>query len=252
MSPAQPSVGKVCIETGCTGCGICVALCPEVFAMSGGQCVVRAGADDPMVLRRMSRQLRIAAHECPSAVIRCLADAADRATLTDGAASETAPPIPRRQLLTAGAGWAALGASGVLAGLAAQRFSFPNVTDEGDPRVSVGPLDRYAPLPPGSVVSDHARESVFISRTERGIVALSPTCTHLGCILNWQESERQFRCPCHGSAFDCEGVNLEGPAPRPMEHYSIAVRQGKVIVDRGRRFLQERDEWGQPGSIVLL
>ena len=45
-----------------------------------------------------------------------------------------------------------------------------------------------------------------------GLVALSAVCTHLGCIVHWNQSERSWDCPCHGSRFDRLGHMLNGPA----------------------------------------
>lgn len=46
---------------------------------------------------------------------------------------------------------------------------------------------------------------------------LSPTCTHLGCRVVWNEAENSWDCPCHGSRFSTSGEILNGPAVTPLE-----------------------------------
>ncbi len=50
-------------------------------------------------------------------------------------------------------------------------------------------------------------------RDEKGVMhALNPTCTHMGCIVNWNQEELSWDCPCHGARFDIDGKVLTGPA----------------------------------------
>ena len=47
--------------------------------------------------------------------------------------------------------------------------------------------------------------------------ALSPVCSHLGCLVHWNTTEKSWDCPCHGSRFDPHGRILNGPAIEPLE-----------------------------------
>ena len=133
------------------------------------------------------------------------------------------------------------------------RFMFPNILTEPPTQFKVGFPDEYAP---GQVESKYkAGFGVWIVRYEYNgtpeIYALQSVCTHLGCTPNWLEGEQKFKCPCHGSGFYKDGVNFEGPAPRPLERFAIRVAaDGQLEVDKSRKFLEEKGEWADPSSFV--
>jgi cytochrome b6-f complex iron-sulfur subunit len=81
---------------------------------------------------------------------------------------------------------------------------------------------------------------VWVVREPDRIFVIFARCTHLGCTPEWKPSENKFKCPCHGSGYDSEGVNFEGPAPRPMDRAHIALdATGKIIVDTSRLYVDD-------------
>ena len=75
--------------------------------------------------------------------------------------------------------------------------------------------------------------------------------THLGCTPNWLGGENKFKCPCHGSGFYKTGINFEGPAPRPLERYRISLAEdGQILIDKSKKFQQEKGEWNNPESFL--
>ncbi len=56
---------------------------------------------------------------------------------------------------------------------------------------------------------------------DRRFIAVSPVCTHMGCIVHWNNAEKSWDCPCHGSRFSVEGAVIEGPALAPLEQQSL-------------------------------
>jgi len=85
---------------------------------------------------------------------------------------------------------------------------------------------------------------IWVDRTPDRMFVIYARCTHLGCTPDWKPSENKFKCPCHGSGYDSEGVNFEGPAPRPMDRAHVEVApDGQILVDVSKLY-----EWpkGQP------
>ncbi len=61
-----------------------------------------------------------------------------------------------------------------------------------------------------------------VFRAEDGTLhGVSLRCTHLGCLLRFNAAERSWDCPYHGSRFDLDGSDLEGPATRPLERKQV-------------------------------
>jgi cytochrome b6-f complex iron-sulfur subunit len=78
----------------------------------------------------------------------------------------------------------------------------------------------------------------FLMHNQDGLLALYTKCPHLGCTVPWvgpPDSPQAFRCPCHGSMYDYNGVRTGGPAPRPMDLMRVTVdaATGNVTVDTG-------------------
>jgi len=130
------------------------------------------------------------------------------------------------------------------------RFMFPNVLSEPPSKVKVGfPVD----FEEGKVTDRFKEQNMWVIRYQGKIYALSTTCTHLGCTPNWLEAAQKFKCPCHGSGFYITGVNFEGPAPRPLERWSIGIGDdGQLVVDKSKKFQKELGQWSDPDSFVTV
>ena len=131
------------------------------------------------------------------------------------------------------------------------RFLFPNVLFEPPQSFKIGfPNDFEVGKVDLSFKKSH---SVWIVRDEEKIIALSTVCTHLGCTLNWLETDKKFKCLCHGSGFRASGVNFEGPAPRPLERYRIVLaNDGQMLVDKTKNFKYEKGEWSRSESFLTV
>jgi cytochrome b6-f complex iron-sulfur subunit len=151
------------------------------------------------------------------------------------------------------AGFTSLVVTHVMWLLGMVRFMFPNVLIEAPTKFKVGLPDDYAT---GQVDARYQAEyGVWIVRHEYEgrpqIYVLRAVCTHLGCTPNWLEAEQKFKCPCHGSGFYKDGINFEGPAPRPLERYAIRLADdGQLEVDKSKKYQEELGQWLNPDCYV--
>lgn len=83
----------------------------------------------------------------------------------------------------------------------------------------------------------------FVCRDAKGLYALTSICTHNMCDVGFVSASEGFLCPCHGSKYDFNGQVTMGPAPLPLDHFSLCVAEDgevfvdpKTIVDKTKRF----------------
>jgi len=69
-----------------------------------------------------------------------------------------------------------------------------------------------------------------VRQADGGVTVFSPICTHLGCGYRWEEADRKFKCPCHGSVYGADGKVLAGPAPRQLDVLPSKIENGKLLV----------------------
>ena len=74
----------------------------------------------------------------------------------------------------------------------------------------------------GSIIEiNHEKIGIYKS-PEGKIFAVKPICTHLGCLLSWNDVDKTWDCPCHGSRFDYYGKNLYDPAFNDLDVYNLS------------------------------
>ena len=95
---------------------------------------------------------------------------------------------------------------------------------------------------------------IWVDRTPDRLFIIYARCTHLGCTPDWKPSEDKFKCPCHGSGYDSEGINFEGPAPRLMDRAHLAIApDGQIVVDVARLYSWpkgQRSQFNDPGAYL--
>jgi len=96
-----------------------------------------------------------------------------------------------------------------------------------------------------SVTAFRRGQFYLIRLDDGGFLALSRKCTHLGCTVPWVESEKQFNCPCHSSAFNIKGEVLQSPAPRPLDVFDVIIENGIVKVNTNKKMKRSGFETSQ-------
>jgi len=120
------------------------------------------------------------------------------------------------------------------------RFFLPRSILEPSSQFRIGPPADYAI---GVDTKWQQQYRIWVTRTSDRLFVIYARCTHLGCTPDWKASENKFKCPCHGSGYDSEGINFEGPAPRPMDRAKVALdAEGQILVDTGKLFSWPKGE----------
>jgi cytochrome b6-f complex iron-sulfur subunit len=169
-----------------------------------------------------------------------------------GALIETAPDPPvnkmRRRIV-----WASIAGFLTTSFLMFLRFFLPRAIYEPSSVFKVGFPGDYAL---GVDTKYQQQYRIWVDKTSDRLFVIYARCTHLGCTPDWKASENKFKCPCHGSGYDSEGVNFEGPAPRPMDRAKVELdAEGQIVVDVSKLYKWpkgEKNEFNDPGSFIPL
>jgi cytochrome b6-f complex iron-sulfur subunit len=169
-----------------------------------------------------------------------------------GAVVDSAPDSPvnkmRRRIV-----WAAVVGFLTTCFLMFLRFFLPRTIFEPASSFRIGPPSDYAL---GVDTKWQQQYRIWVTKTSDRIFVIYARCTHLGCTPDWKASENKFKCPCHGSGYDSEGINFEGPAPRPMDRAHVELdAEGQIKVDIAKLYdwpKGEASDFDQPGAYIPL
>lgn len=128
----------------------------------------------------------------------------------------------------------AAAAAGAAVALLAGAVAVPSAPARMRRWIKAARLSDLSPNTPTPVVVTAARRDgwhrsrkpqvVFLTLTSSNeIRALSATCTHLGCRVEWNSGADRFECPCHKGAYDRDGRVISGPPPAPLPPVSARV-----------------------------
>lgn len=122
-----------------------------------------------------------------------------------------------------------IGGLGLIGGIGT--FLFPperQAFRPGPARLHVGPAESFN-VGEGRKVQFHGQPA-WVLRLPGGFVAFSAICTHKGCIVDWDETRRLLRCPCHEGLYDTHGNVVTGLPNQPLPRLRADVVRGEVYV----------------------
>lgn len=152
--------------------------------------------------------------------------------LPDQGMSCHVPPknsVSRREFLaTLLAGLSTVAAAGVGV-FALVRYMVPPRREVRYREVLVARVDELQPGQTKEFEDLVGRPAMLVNLGDNNFKAFSAVCTHLGCLVKWNPSEKAFVCPCHNGRFDASGQVIAGPPPRPLQEFKVSLKNDRFL-----------------------
>lgn len=107
-------------------------------------------------------------------------------------------------------------------------YLVPRRTEETSGKISIPEKD----VPEGGAkfFEFAGSAAVLVRSAGNRYIALSAVCTHLGCIVQWENEKQTFICPCHGGRYSAEGTVISGPPPKPLAKLPTTLADGVITI----------------------
>jgi cytochrome b6-f complex iron-sulfur subunit len=109
----------------------------------------------------------------------------------------------------------------------------PPVADLGGDEIVAAKVSELKPNS-AKIFRFGSRPGLLILNSDGSYRALSATCTHLGCTVQYRSDLREIWCACHNGIYDLNGRNVSGPPPRPLTVFDVHLRGDEIVVSRKR------------------
>jgi len=109
----------------------------------------------------------------------------------------------------------------------------PQAADLGSDSVVAGHVGELKPNS-GKIFRFGNRPGLLIRTANGEYRAMSATCTHLSCTVQYRDDLHEVWCACHNGMYDLNGRNISGPPPRPLQTFEVQVRGDEIYVRRRR------------------
>jgi len=107
----------------------------------------------------------------------------------------------------------------------------PKLKPKSQKWISVGTVEELDKA--GQILKEESSLGAILvigTSKSKKLIAVNPTCTHLGCTVDWEAAENIFLCPCHASEFTSDGKVQNGPATKPLSTYEARILLNTVMV----------------------
>lgn len=71
---------------------------------------------------------------------------------------------------------------------------------------------------------------IVLVYTAREPKVFDAACTHLGCLVTWDQNDHFFHCPCHGAVFDDKGQAIKGPVNTPLKKINFEIKNNMIVI----------------------
>lgn len=142
--------------------------------------------------------------------------------------------VSRRRLITYLLGFSVVATlGGVLTPIIGYLWPPSGVSGGRGERVQIGTAADFPPRQ-GKVVPVNDKPVIVVNTTQGGLKAFSAICTHLGCIVEWDQNRQFILCPCHDGRFNpLNGAVISGPPPAPLPELALTVEGDAIYVSEG-------------------
>ncbi len=149
----------------------------------------------------------------------------------DGDSGAPGPEVSRRRFIGYLLGFSVVAtAAGVLTPIAGYLWPPSRASTGAGGRVQVGTMQDF-PAGQGKVVPVNDKPVMVVNTAQGGLKGFSAICTHLGCVVEWDQRRQIILCPCHDGRFNpVNGSVISGPPPTPLPAVPLAVEGDAVYV----------------------
>ena len=145
--------------------------------------------------------------------------------------NNSAPTIGRRRLITSLLGFSIIATlGGILTPIVGYLWPPSRALDQGGGRVQIGTTDDF-PAGVGKVVPVNDQPVIIVNTAEGELRAFSAICTHLACVVEWDQARQFILCPCHDGRFNVlNGAVISGPPPAPLPQLELSVEGDAIYI----------------------